>query len=174
MTKSMTSPTTHRHNVGRRRYHYAHSGASQVFSVLGTDVLHSPKIRKLTVDRVSYGPGFHAGLTTVSTPYKASRVLWLEGDVTQSGPSSFADLPGESWKQHVERRAPRSTKEELVAVLRQYVGSWVAIRGSEVIVSNSSPGAVVSFLREHNLRADSILRVPREPMQEVGEIRLDS
>lgn len=108
-------------------------------------------------------------MTAVSTPYKASHVLWLEGDAAQPSPFSFADLSSESRKRQVEHRSARSVREELVAVLRQYIGFWVALRGSEVVVSDSSPRAIVSFLREHNLRADSILRVPRDPKQEIGD-----
>lgn len=169
MAKAMTSQTIHRHNIGRRRYHDVHAQTtSQVFPLHDVPPLRAPRVRKLASNgNASYAPDLHAGMTAVSTPYKASRVLWLEGDAAQLSPISYLDLPGEGWKRQVEHRTSRSAEDELVAVLRQFIGSWVAIRGPEVIASSSSPLAVVSFLREHNLRADSILRVPRDPVQEV-------
>jgi hypothetical protein len=87
--------------------------------------------------------------------YKRSHALWSEPDVS----ALVASSPGghSSWS---ERRSSDDQRAELLSALRHYVGSWVAIRGASVVVSRSSPLAIIDYLREHNIRADSVLRVP--------------
>lgn len=44
-----------------------------------------------------------------------------------------------------------------------YAGRWVAVKDQRVLHSGASPRDVVLYLREHNLRADSLFRVPVDP-----------
>ncbi|MGH2988161.1 MAG: hypothetical protein ACRDLO_15955 [Solirubrobacterales bacterium] len=48
----------------------------------------------------------------------------------------------------------------LADALRPFIGSWVAIRGGEVLVAAPSASEVVAWLARHEQRADSMFRVP--------------
>ncbi len=172
MAKAMTRQAKHIHNAGRRRYYDSSTRtAIRVVPLRSAATMRSLKPRRRATSRSaqSHALGTHVGVNTVSAnSYKSSHVLWFEADVAQPGPvSSSLGFSSEHRTWPNEHRTSRSTKEDLVAVLRRHIGSWVAIRGSSVIVSRNSPLAVVSFLREHNLRADSIFRVPKDARQEI-------
>ncbi len=44
--------------------------------------------------------------------------------------------------------------------LRPFIGQWVAVRGSDVLVAAPSPRQVVAWLAEHDQCAQSMFRVP--------------
>lgn len=54
------------------------------------------------------------------------------------------------------------------ATLEPFVGQWVATQGSEVLVAAPDPKAVVSWLSEHGLKADSMFRVPADEREASG------
>jgi hypothetical protein len=51
-------------------------------------------------------------------------------------------------------------RQPLAEALRPFIGQWVAVRGEEVLVAASSPAEVVSWLAQHQQRAQSMFRVP--------------
>jgi hypothetical protein len=55
---------------------------------------------------------------------------------------------------------PNSEPRTLVEALRPFIGSWVAVRGDEVLVAAPSPKDVVAWLAQHGQRAQSMFRVP--------------
>lgn len=54
------------------------------------------------------------------------------------------------------------------AVLRPFVGQWVAQLGSEVLVAASTPQAVLAWLERHNQHADAMFRVPLDEIEATG------
>ena len=55
---------------------------------------------------------------------------------------------------------PGGKPRTLVEALRPFIGSWVAVRGDEVLVAAPSPKDVVAWLAQHGQRAQSMFRVP--------------
>jgi hypothetical protein len=49
-----------------------------------------------------------------------------------------------------------------------FVGQWVALRGTEVLVASPTPGEVVSWLARHHQRADTMFRVPEDELAATG------
>jgi hypothetical protein len=66
-------------------------------------------------------------------------------------PTLGAKSPGEESPSEASR---------LAEVLRPFVGQWVAVRGTEVLVAAPAPRQVVAWLTEHGQRAESVFRVP--------------
>ena len=95
--------------------------------------------------------------------YKSQTGQWLSSpDTTEPDFGLVA-----SYREH---RSEPDYKEKLLASLRSHIGNWVAIRGSEVLVSGNSARDVIGLLRERKLRADSLFRVPQDAKQEnIGE-----
>jgi uncharacterized protein (DUF433 family) len=56
-------------------------------------------------------------------------------------------------------QARRGHEQPSAEALRPFIGQWVAVRGDEVLVAASSPVEVVSWLAEHEQRAQSMFRV---------------
>lgn len=52
--------------------------------------------------------------------------------------------------------------------LEPFVGQWVATKGPEVLVAAPEPRAVVGWLSEHGLKADSMFRVPADDLEASG------
>jgi hypothetical protein len=50
--------------------------------------------------------------------------------------------------------------QSLGEALRPFIGQWVAVRGDEVLVAADSAKQVVSWLAQHQQKAQSIFRVP--------------
>jgi hypothetical protein len=59
---------------------------------------------------------------------------------------------------------PRPTAD----ALEPFVGQWVATKGREVLVAAPEPRAVVGWLAEHGLKADSMFRVPADELEASG------
>ncbi len=57
-----------------------------------------------------------------------------------------------------DRGGPHGGRE--AGALAPYIGQWVAQRGLEVLIADPDPTAVVRWLRQHNLAADAVFRVP--------------
>lgn len=93
--------------------------------------------------------------------YKSQYALWLEVWRSHEPESGLVA----NYKEH---RSEPDYKEKLLAALRLHIGHWVAIRGAEVLVSGDSPRDVIQLLRDRNLRADSVFRVPRDAKQEIA------
>jgi hypothetical protein len=53
--------------------------------------------------------------------------------------------------------------------LRGYFGMWVAVKDQAVIASAATPGGLIRLLRDRGVSADSVFRVPPDPMAEMGE-----
>ncbi|MGH3397818.1 MAG: hypothetical protein ACRDPO_24320 [Streptosporangiaceae bacterium] len=51
-------------------------------------------------------------------------------------------------------------RQPLAEALRPFIGQWVAVRDEEVLVAANSPAEVVSWLAQHQQRAQSMFRVP--------------
>lgn len=102
-------------------------------------------------------PGARGGdAVTVSSStngYRNQRAVWIE-------PTRSRDTDFRMAVNYKEHRSEPDARDRLIGVLRRHVGSWVAIKGPEVLVASSSPSQVIRFLRAHNLRADSVFRVP--------------
>lgn len=49
----------------------------------------------------------------------------------------------------------------LTEALRPFIGRWVAIRGDEVLVAGDSLEEIIDWLNQHQVRAQSMFRVPR-------------
>lgn len=49
--------------------------------------------------------------------------------------------------------------------LTPYIGQWVAQHGLDVLVADPDPAVVVRWLRQHNLAADAVFRVPGDATQ---------
>lgn len=56
------------------------------------------------------------------------------------------------------RRGPHGGAE--ADALAPYAGKWVAQSGLDVLFADEDPAAVVRWLRQHNLSADAVFRVP--------------
>jgi hypothetical protein len=169
---AMTKQAKQIHKADRRRYYDSSIWtAAQVAPIHSPARLHSlSSLRTRTARRGAqrYALGIHGGANTVSaSSYKSSYTIWLEADPAQPAPVSFSLGSSDEYRTWTNEHRTARSKEELVAVLRQHIGSWVAIRGSSVVMSSNSPAEVVSFLREHNLRADSIFKVPKDARQEI-------
>jgi len=67
-----------------------------------------------------------------------------------------------------ERSPPALRRRPTAEALAPYVGEWVAIWETEVLVGAPSAGEVVGWLNEHRLRADSMFRVPRDRLEASG------
>jgi hypothetical protein len=67
--------------------------------------------------------------------------------------------PGGTAPRHQDAGAPRQ-RQPLAEALRPFIGQWVAVRGEEVLVAATSPAEVVSWLAQHQQRAQSMFRVP--------------
>lgn len=52
--------------------------------------------------------------------------------------------------------------------LRPFMGQWVAVRDDEVLVAANSPAEVVSWLAQHQQKAQSMFRVPTAESEIVG------
>ena len=52
--------------------------------------------------------------------------------------------------------------------LRPYIGKWVAQKGLEVLVAADTPQEVVEWLIKHDIHADGMFRVPRDPDEVEG------
>jgi hypothetical protein len=46
--------------------------------------------------------------------------------------------------------------------LRPHIGQWVAVKNEEVLVGAPTPAEVIAWLSRHDLRADSVFRVPED------------
>jgi hypothetical protein len=44
--------------------------------------------------------------------------------------------------------------------LAPFMGRWVATKGRDVLIADDDPYTVVDWLREHQIQADSMFRVP--------------
>jgi hypothetical protein len=53
-------------------------------------------------------------------------------------------------------------------VLRPFIGLWVAQCGGEVVVSASTPDAVLQWLERHKQTADVMFRVPLDETELSG------
>jgi hypothetical protein len=56
--------------------------------------------------------------------------------------------------------ADTGPRGDLAEALRPFIGSWVAVRGSEVLVAAPSAGEVIAWLARHEQRAESMFKVP--------------
>lgn len=65
------------------------------------------------------------------------------------------------------RRTARRTRPT-AETLEPFVGQWVATKGPEVLVAASEPRAVLSWLSQHSLKADSMFRVPADELEASG------
>lgn len=65
------------------------------------------------------------------------------------------------------RRGAR-TARPTAETLEPFVGQWVATKGPEVLVAAPEPRAVVRWLSEHRLKADSMFRVPVDDFEASG------
>lgn len=65
------------------------------------------------------------------------------------------------------RRRSRSARASAEA-LEPFVGQWVATRGADVLVAADDPREVVGWLAQHDQRADSMFRVPRDELEAGG------
>jgi hypothetical protein len=95
--------------------------------------------------------GFPAGRRSQTSARRLARSPTSEASTT-GGSSSVgtgrpvADLSGE--------------QSSLAEALRPFVGQWVALRGTEVLVTAPTPKQVVAWLTEHGQQAQSVFRVP--------------
>ncbi len=64
--------------------------------------------------------------------------------------------------------AERPVEGALVDRLREVRGQWVATRGDDLLVAASTPREVVSWLAEHDRKADSMFRVPGDELASSG------
>lgn len=46
--------------------------------------------------------------------------------------------------------------------LRPHIGQWVAVKDEEVLVGAPTPAEAIAWLSRHDLRADSLFRVPED------------
>src|SRR5262249_6874501 len=102
-----------------------------------------------------------AVVATSPNAYKNQLSIWLE-------PSRVHDTDPKMAAHYNEHRVDTHVKDRLVASLRRYIGSWVAIKGPEVLITTNSLREVIDFLRNHNLRAESVFRVPADPRRETA------
>jgi len=159
--------STHRH--GRRRYNLSTTRVTTRSVPLHrvSDVADvERRAGRLIQNSQTYVRGAYLETRFISANYyKNAYVLWFEPGTPQSVSSTSARNPSS------ERRAPRNSKNQLLAALRSHVGSWVAVREGRVIASKGSPLEIVEYLRKNNLRADSVFRVPRDSGEDVlGEL----
>jgi hypothetical protein len=99
------------------------------------------------------------------TTHHARRILTGLGFA--AGRRSTAAAPGDRAASKRARRPGRATRPSAEA-LEPFVGEWVATKGSDVLVAASDPQAVVSWLSEHGLKADSMFRVPADEFEASG------
>ena len=71
---------------------------------------------------------------------------------------------------HVSFAGPHDGVE--AALLRPFVGQWVAQSGMEILVAADSPEEVLSWLERHDQHADSMFRVPERPADATGAVPL--
>lgn len=145
-----------RHIHGRRSYErYASVGIRTSGPVSG-----ALRTRR-RFDRRHAPIGDAIAVAASANTYKDQYAVWLEPSRIHDTDASLAA----SYKKH---RSELDSKDRLIASLRRLLGRWVAIRGSEVLIAAGSSREVIDFLRAHNLRAESVFRVPRDPKQEIA------
>jgi hypothetical protein len=99
--------------------------------------------------RVLMGLGFPVGRRE-SAPSNARG----EGRLAQASSRRTASAAGA--KEHRGR--------ELAETLRSFPGQWVAVKDEELLVAAPTPKEVVGWLARHDLRADSMFRVPEDEL----------
>lgn len=148
-----------------RRLSHRYAGTAEHTSATGTLALRSMRSDERHGElpgriRRSYLPIRDA--TTSASGYKNQYALWLESRQLRE-PGSRLEI---AYKEH---RSEPGHADELVSALRFHIGHWVAVRGSEVLITAESARDVVTFLRQRKLYADSVFRVPANPREEMGE-----
>ena len=83
-------------------------------------------------------------------------------------------------RQATSGRGPASTRSRPIVesgieagpglnqLLKQLPGQWVATKGDELLVAATTPHAVVSWLSQHDRKADSMFRVPEDEVAASG------
>ena len=99
------------------------------------------------------------------TTHHARRILTGLGFA--AGRRSSAPARGEAARPEGRDRAAVSARPS-AETLEPFVGQWVATRGPEVLVAAPDPRAVVGWLSEHRLKADSMFRVPSNEFEASG------
>jgi hypothetical protein len=108
------------------------------------------------------------------TTHQARRVLMNLGFAAGRKPRLEPARVGADPRSQPASRVPRppaaelSTDGGLTAMLRELPGQWVATKGDELLVAASTPHAVVSWLAQQHLKADSMFRVPEDELAASG------
>jgi hypothetical protein len=84
------------------------------------------------------------------TTHQARRILLRLGFGTGRREARSAGRPEER----------PAAEPRLANALRPLAGSWVAVKGDDVLVAADTPYEVVAWLSRHGRRADSMFRVP--------------
>lgn len=97
--------------------------------------------------------------------HQARRILTGLGFAAGRRPSHVeSESSGSPQKTRSQDMRARPTAE----TLEPFIGQWVTIKGTEVLVAAPEPHMIVSWLAEHPQRADSMLRVPSDELQAGG------
>ena len=134
---------------------YAHAGL-RTSGTVGSSLRTRRRLdheRTAVVDAVA--------IAASANSYKHQYSVWLE-------PSRVHDTDIKLAVSYKEHRTEVDARDRLIASLRRCVGRWVGVRGAEVLIASDSIREVIDFLRSHNLRAESVFRVPRDPRQEIA------
>jgi len=102
---------------------------------------------------------------TEFTSHHARRILTGLGFAAGRRPSQGARASGNA--PAPGRRGGRGARPT-AKTLEPFVGQWVATKGPEVLVAAPEPRAVVGWLSEHRLKADSMFRVPADDFEASG------
>src|ERR1700712_4707318 len=95
---------------------------------------------------------------------EAARVLhrlgFPTGRAKAHGPKPW--IPVRTLGHASSQATPVSSDDAFDAQLRAHVGEWVATRGTKLLVAAADAKSVVAWLGEHNEKADTMYKVPRD------------
>jgi hypothetical protein len=119
-------------------------------------------VRSGPLDRGYMFTAIPTGKRTVSAAcYKDRSALLVESEFQ---PAMLTTRPRNTFG---ERHADEPKRRDLSAVLRDFIGRWVAVRDQEVLASADTPLDLVNVLRDQGYQADSVFRVPRDAKEDI-------
>lgn len=99
--------------------------------------------------------------TISAASYKGKPASWVESELQ---PAMLGAHPRNTFG---ERHPDEPKRRDLAVALRKFTGTWVAIRGQEILASADGPLDLVNVLRDRGYRADSVFRVPRNAKEDI-------
>jgi hypothetical protein len=159
--KRTTSPSSKK--LAAKRTQAVRLTAERVERKVG-DVEPAPlRAYYVVVNNRRYPPTQAMALATGRRPAEIRTAVALKRLSHLGFPTGRVAVSSPSVNRRDARRSPRSDRRAAFeAELRRHVGEWVATRGDELLVAAPDARSVITWLGEHDERADSMYKVPRD------------